>query len=153
MPQTTVARDVTEIRLALDADGGVSLSHTIAGADAGNDLAFSHPTWQALLHLPALRDFWTAELRASHHAHLLQVIPHAWCMDPTPLPPGSVIAGLGITSWDGLERIESARRFTRHPVGEGNTVLVANPVPVAFIHASYTHRDGQIILQDAHLNT
>ena len=111
-----------------------------------------HPVWQALLHLPALRDFWTAELRASHYAHLLQMIPPAWCMDPAPLPPGSVIAGLGISSWAELPRLEaSGRSFLRHTVGENQVVLSTSSAIADSWLARYTLRDGQINLQDAFL--
>lgn len=110
------------------------------------------PAWQALLHLPALRDFWTSELRASHYAHLLQMIPQAWCMDPAPLPPGSVIAGLNIPNWDELPRLEAGDRpFARHPVGENKVVLVASSAITEAWRARYTQRDGQIVLQDAFL--
>lgn len=62
------------------------------------------PIWSAMLHLPALRPFWASELRGSHLEHLRQILPAAWCLDGTPLPPGSVIAGLGIASWAELVR-------------------------------------------------
>lgn len=110
------------------------------------------PLWQALLHLPALKGFWTAELRSSHHVHLLQLIPQAWCMDPTPLPPGSVIAGLDIGGWRELPRLETEGRvFNRHAVGENKVVLAAVSAIGDPWRARYTLRDGQIILQDAFL--
>ena len=31
-------------------------------------------------------------------------------MDPTPLPPGAVIAGLGITNWHDLSKLEAKGR-------------------------------------------
>lgn len=111
------------------------------------------PAWQALLHLPALRDFWTAELRASHYAHLLRMIPQAWCMDPAPLPPGTVIAGLGITAWEELPRLEAAgRSFARQVVAENKVVLTAASAIGAGWRARYTRRDGQIVLAAAFLH-
>lgn len=122
----------------------------------GGDSVFSpvaQPVWHALLHLPSLHDFWMAELRASHYEHLLKMIPQAWCMDPTPLPPGSVIAGLGITSWDELPRfIESGHRFNRHHVGENKVVLSAASTIGNSWLARYALRDGQITLEDAFLH-
>jgi hypothetical protein len=112
----------------------------------------SSPLWHALLHLPALRDFWTAELRASHYAHLLQMIPQAWCMDPAPLPPGTVIAGLGISSWADLPHLtESASQFHQQAMAENKVVLSAVSAINASWRARYTRRDGQIVLQDAFL--
>ena len=73
------------------------------------------PAFAALLHLPALRPAWAADMRASHLEHLRQVIPRAWFLDPTPLPPGSVIAGLGIPSWQHLESLH----------GQGHTFEIA----------------------------
>ncbi|MEN3943708.1 hypothetical protein WJU23_20580 [Prosthecobacter sp. SYSU 5D2] len=110
------------------------------------------PLWHAMLHLPALRDFWTAELRASHYTHLLQMIPPAWCMDPAPLPPGTVIAGLDITSWAELPRLEaSGRQFRKQTMAENKVVLSAVSAIDASWRARYTRRDGQIVLQDAFL--
>ncbi|TDU71088.1 hypothetical protein EI77_02206 [Prosthecobacter fusiformis] len=119
----------------------------------GKLLPLTQPGWQALLHLHALRDFWTAELRASHYAHLLQMIPQAWFMDPTPLPPGSVIAGLGITGWAELPRLEAeGRQFIQHPVGENKVVLSAVSAIADSWRARYQMRDGQIVLQEAFLH-
>jgi len=78
---------------------------------AGSSLDWlNDPAWAALLHLPALRAFWAANLRASHLDHLRQFMPHAWFMDATPLPPGSIIAGLGIGSWDELPQLREQGR-------------------------------------------
>jgi len=63
-----------------------------------------------LLHLPVLRDFWRKELRAARYEHLRRVLPKVWAMDPTPLPPGAVIAGLGITNWHDLSKLEAKGR-------------------------------------------
>lgn len=60
------------------------------------------PAWASLLHLPALRPAWSSLLRASHLEHLRRMIPQAWFLDSAPLPPGSVIAGLGIPRWTAL---------------------------------------------------
>lgn len=57
------------------------------------------PLWSALLHLQPLRIFWEQELRRSHVETLLDRLPHAWMLDPTPLPPGAVIPKLELASW------------------------------------------------------
>lgn len=54
---------------------------------------------RAMLHLPILRPFWQQELRQAHFDSLRGLVAPAWLLDDTPLPHGSIIAGLGITSW------------------------------------------------------
>jgi hypothetical protein len=63
-----------------------------------NDLQGT-PLERALLHLPALRGFWRQELRQHHFDELRSMVPQAWVMDETSVPPGTVIHGLGITAW------------------------------------------------------
>ena len=144
MPQEAVAMPLTEA-FDLTYDQG-----RLGGEAALAPL--TEPLWQALLHLPALRDFWTAELRAAHYLHLLHMIPPAWCMDPTPLPPGTVIAGLGITGWAELPRLEATGpSFARHEVAENKVVLTATSAIGAGWRARYALWDGQITLQEAFL--
>ncbi len=54
---------------------------------------------QALLHLPALKSFWTQELRQNHYAALLSIVSQAWIHDPAEIPPGTVIQGLNSACW------------------------------------------------------
>jgi hypothetical protein len=68
------------------------------------------PAWSALLNLPALSHYWMTEIRGSHLDHLRQIISRAWFMDPSPLPPGSVIAGLDIPAWPNLLRLKGQDR-------------------------------------------
>jgi hypothetical protein len=84
------------------------------------------PVWLALLRLRQLRDFWEPELRRSGLDHFLALLPDAWLLDPTPLPPGAVIPRLEIASWDELETLASVgRKFATHPVHDGQaSVLV-----------------------------
>ena len=58
----------------------------------------------ALLHLPALRSFWSQELRQQHFAALRALVPQAWLLDPASVPPGAVIQGLGTVSWEQTQR-------------------------------------------------
>jgi hypothetical protein len=86
------------------------------------------PFWHAWLHLPALRSGWSAELRASHLQSLRAMIPPAWCMDPTPLPPGTVIAGLGIASWQKLTALrQKGMAFAILFPGEKSAVQELHP--------------------------
>lgn len=48
----------------------------------------------ALLHHPALAEFWQKELGNSEFEQLKQWVPQGWIVDPTPVPPQAVIAGL-----------------------------------------------------------
>jgi hypothetical protein len=109
------------------------------------------PRWPALLHLPALRAFWIASLRATHAQNLQQHVAPAWCLDPAPLPPGSVIAGLGIGSWDELPSLRAeGQRLTEVPVG-GDCVLQREPAPQseAFTARYRRREDGKIVLEQA----
>lgn len=54
---------------------------------------------RAMLHLPALRSFWAQELRRAHFEALRQSVPQAWFADDAVIPPGAVIAGLGVADW------------------------------------------------------
>lgn len=82
------------------------------------------PIWAALLHLPGLRSHWQAQVRGTHLEHLQQLLPPAWLLDATPLPPGSVIAGLGITGWDRLTK--EAGSFQIHDATGSITDLSAS---------------------------
>jgi hypothetical protein len=53
-----------------------------------------------LLHLPALRAQWEKRMRSARLGLLKRIIPWAWLpQSERDLPPGTVIAGLGVTSW------------------------------------------------------
>ena len=78
-----------------------------------------------LLHLPALRHFWRPALRAQRFAWLARALPYVWAIDPQPLKPGTVIAGLGITSWSTLPTLlQAGRKFDVTSVLDGH----ASPV-------------------------
>lgn len=67
--------------------------------NGGNAGLATSPLERALLHLPALRSFWSQELRRQHFAALRALVPQAWLLDPAGVPPGAVIQGLGAPSW------------------------------------------------------
>lgn len=70
------------------------------------------PLWLALLRLRPLRELWERELRRATFESLLDLMPDAWVLDPTPLPPGAVIPRLELASWDDLAHLSSSgRRF------------------------------------------
>lgn len=142
MPEASVSTELPEVFEISLLDGQLSTPDAVLAP-------VTDPVWQALLHLPALREFWTAELRASHFEHLQRRVPRAWCMDPEPLPPGTVIAGLGITGWHELPRLEAdGRQFAQHAADENKVVLAAVSAIGDGWRARYTRRDGQISLED-----
>lgn len=70
------------------------------------------PLWFALLRLRPLRSVWESMLRRDHFETLLQVLPDAWLLDPTPLPSGAVIPRLELANWEGLLLLQrEGRRF------------------------------------------
>lgn len=54
---------------------------------------------RALLHLPALRTFWSQELRRQHFEALKAIVPQVWPLDAAGIPPGAVIQGLSVATW------------------------------------------------------
>lgn len=58
---------------------------------------------RALLHLPALRPFWSQELRQQHFEALKAIVPQAWPLDAAVVPPGAVIQGFGVASWGQMD--------------------------------------------------
>ena len=109
---------------------GDTLKATVAWQDHAWQVSELPPEWVGallLLHLPVLRDFWRRELREMRYERLCRVLPKVWARDPTPLPPGSVIAGLGIKSWEELPRLEAkGRRFETLALG-GNELVIEQP--------------------------
>jgi hypothetical protein len=111
LPQAILEAEVTE-RLALlwqrcDPAAPKTLPTALAvPADA------HAPLWLALLRLRPLRELWERELRRATLESLLDLLPDAWMLDPTPLPPGAVIPRLELASWQDLARLRSSgRRF------------------------------------------
>ena len=102
MPQSTFD-DVPPqaLEIALDENGS---AHLLGGLAAS-------ARERALLHLPALRPFWTQELRAAHFDALRRIVPRAWFLDDTPVPHGAVISGLEIACWADFSRKHDAARF------------------------------------------
>jgi hypothetical protein len=70
----------------------------------GSTALAASPLEHALLHLPALRPFWRQELRQQHFEALLTLVPQAWLLDAAAVPPGAVIQGLNLTSWEHLQQ-------------------------------------------------
>lgn len=83
------------------------------------------PVWLALLRLRPLRTAWESALRRDHLETLLQVLPEAWLLDPTPLPHGSVIPRLELATWEDLPKFRGERAFaiTRGESASGSRLL------------------------------
>jgi hypothetical protein len=77
----------------------------------------------ALLHNPSLRELWLKELGAEIFGRLLALLPQSWVLDPNPLPPQAVIAGLHVDGhpvrgWNELYRLsKSERQYVVKPSG------------------------------------
>lgn len=76
-----------------------------------------------LLHHPALRPYWQAELGEELFLLLTTVMPRTWILDPAPVPPSAVIPGLStgsrvITNWRDLaSATQKERHFVVKPSG------------------------------------
>jgi len=77
----------------------------------------------ALIHNTSLHRLWLSELGDETFARLLQLMPRTWILDPRPLPPQAVIAGLEvdfrqIRSWNELYSLsKSERQYVVKPSG------------------------------------
>jgi len=108
-----------------------------------NDLP-GMPLERALLHLPALRGFWRQELRQHHFDELRTIVPQAWVMDETAVPPGAVIHGLGITVWDEWRMLKDRKPS----LAVEEHFLMEQPVAEIQFHAVYGSDDhGRVVLR------
>ena len=77
----------------------------------------------ALLHHPTLEPFWSHELGQEPFDLLRQWMPRTWILDPRPVPPHAVIAGLtvdarSVSNWKALAGLgQKGRRFVIKPSG------------------------------------
>lgn len=99
LPRTKGAATLDDWQLTFDV---INEQIRVSG---GSITLVESPLEHALLHLPALRSFWSNELRRQHFMALKAIVPSAWIVDEEPVPSGAVIHGLGITAWDQLERL------------------------------------------------
>ncbi len=66
--------------------------------------------WLALFHQPALQSWWRQNLRGKHREELLELIPHSWLLDKTPLPPNAALPWLNLHSWDEVGQLSQKER-------------------------------------------
>jgi len=91
----------------------------------------------ALFHHPLLEKLWKAELGAGVYDHLKQLFPETWVIDPRPLPPQAVIAGLEaagapVSNWMQLaELTKSERDYVIKPSGFSELAWGSRGVRVA----------------------
>lgn len=125
---------VSAADFALDFD--VTADHALL-TSGGLELV-SSPLEHALLHLPALRSFWSNELRLQHFLALKSLVPQAWLPDDTPVPHGAVIAGLGMAAWSATNGECEMR----------GRVLIRRAAARPNIRARYTRDDkGRLVLR------
>jgi len=79
---------------------------------------------KALLHLPAARSIWQQMLRRSVLEDLVGRLPRAWIVDLTPLPPSAAIAGLGISSWGQLPRLQSSGQILQLDFSDADPLVL-----------------------------
>lgn len=66
--------------------------------------------WLALLWTPALRPLWERMLRGSHLARIRELLPFAWVVDPSPLPPQAALPKLEVNSWQEVAEFSQKER-------------------------------------------
>jgi hypothetical protein len=91
----------------------------------------------ALFHHPLLAKLWKAELGNGVYDHLKQLFPETWVVDPRPLPPQAVIAGLEangtpVSDWMQLaELTKTEREYVIKPSGFSELAWGSRGVRVA----------------------
>ncbi len=154
---TGVLRDFLTHWLSLapapEVGGELSLSFDQALKLQGgsNGLATS-PLEHALLHLPALRSFWSQELRQQHFEALRTLVPQAWLVDPAQVPPGAVIQGSGAISWEQMTKVRGDDLEMKDLNGSlpknGHRILISRPTSSVLLNAQYARNDqGQVVLR------
>lgn len=121
----------------------------------GSSTLSTSPLEHALLHLPALRSFWRQELRLRHFTALRLLVPQAWFLDPSTVPPGAIIAGLGTGSWEKASPHGDVQNLKGHLPADKTVALSARDsvwVPHKFsavkLNATYGGNDkGQVVLR------
>jgi hypothetical protein len=66
--------------------------------------------WPALIRMKPLQSFWELEMRTNHYQTMKKVLPDAWVLDSSPIPPGAVIPRLEISDWGDIETIRYGGR-------------------------------------------
>ncbi|MFZ2280279.1 MAG: hypothetical protein WAW39_20950 [Prosthecobacter sp.] len=127
--------------------GGLKLS--------GGSATLAHsPLEQGLLHLPALRSFWSQELRQQHFVALRSLVPQAWLMDPAQVPPGAVIQGLNTVSWERTLQLWGRQWEIKDPQGQiltnrslaQDSILTSRPVSGVVLKAWYGRNDDEQVV-------
>ncbi len=106
----------------------------------------------ALFHHPLLSDFWHQHLGKNSVAFLQQTFPKTWILDPAPLPPHSVIAGLEIrgqwfSDWRALGHLgQKNRQLVIKPSGYSELAWGSRGVAIGHDMAE---RDWQGVIDEA----
>ncbi len=66
--------------------------------------------WSALFWSRPLREFWAAQMRASHLDRLASHFPYSWIIDPAPVPHHAELPRLGINDWRQLGEFSQKER-------------------------------------------
>jgi hypothetical protein len=109
----------------------------------------------ALLHNISLRTIWKTELGEETLSRLLKLMPQTWILDPRPLPPQAVIAGLEvdgrqIRNWNELFSLsKSERQYVVKPSGFSPLAWGSRGV---YVGDNLTHDEWMAVLEGG-LNT
>ncbi len=121
----------------------------LSGVSTLKPTAFLWLTW--LLHLPALRETWSRELRANRFERLLALCPRSWYDDGTAVPPGAVIRGGNWTNWqEARALISRAESVPSHPADPKWIVENLRSTDVVLSHYE-VESDGKVEWRGAEL--
>jgi hypothetical protein len=123
--------DTTGHTLQLELSWGADGAWWITGISPMNKGPFLLQCW--LLQLPALQAQWEKRMRSARLGVLKPIVPGAWLPQPeTELPPGTVVAGLGVASWAAAATVP---QVVRDPSG-----MMLEIKPATSHHAARYHR-------------
>ena len=95
--------------LELEVSWGADEAWWITDVSSTTKTQFHLQCW--LLQLPALRLHWEKRMRSARLEMLKRIVPGAWWPQPeASVPPGAVIAGLGVTSWASADELPQVSR-------------------------------------------
>lgn len=123
--------------------------------------------WFALIHHPVLESYWKKALGEKRYQHLYRLIPRSHILDPRPVPPHAVIAGLkakgqAISSFSELFDLpRSERSYVLKPSGFSPTAwgskgvvlgreLTTRSWGIELHKALSAYCDQPFVLQDYH---
>ncbi len=134
LPLPVNSSGYTLIAAREDGSWRVIRPHAVEGNESISD------TWVralVLLHLPALREYWTHTLRRHRFNRLRTVLPRAIPLEDGQIPPGAVVAGLDELS------ASQPRTLSDGPAPASALVAETGPKPDEQVLRVRWHTDGE----------